>query len=128
MMISFFLTSLMLIAQEPVQTPPAAVQALTPTLAPPLTMENRAVIRCSAAFALVGARQARDGGKSDWPELNARGREFFVVALAGVMDEHRLGREQITNLVRDEAVRLTESQQVDAVMPACLLMLETSGV
>ncbi len=120
MMISLFLPSLLLIAQEPVQTAPAAT--------PVLTAENRAVIRCSAAFAIVGARQAREGDKGEWPELNARGREFFVVAMAGIMDEHRLGRDEITTLVRNEAVRLTETAEVEAIMPACLLMLEASGV
>ncbi len=120
MMISLFLAAMSMIAQAPVPLPPTAP--------PALTSENRAVIRCSAAFAIVGAQQTRDGGKSAWPELNARGREFFVVALAGIMDEHRLGREEITGLVRAEAVRLTQTAEVETIMPACLLMLETSGV
>lgn len=120
MMISLFLSAVFLAAQP-------ASQAAPETL-PELNTENRAIIRCTAAFALVGARQARDGGNSEWPELKTRGREFFVVALAGIMDERGISRETIARLVRAEAVRLNDAKEVDAVMPACLLMLQTSGI
>ncbi|MGB3472131.1 MAG: hypothetical protein WBA51_15035 [Erythrobacter sp.] len=124
MMISLFLASLLSVAQPSDQAESRA-QDQSPVR---LTSENRAVIRCSAAFAIVGARQVRDGDKSQWPEIGTRGREFFVVAMAGMMDEHALGREQITKLVRDEAIRLNEAKEVDTVMPACLLMLQSSGI
>jgi len=124
MMISLFLTSLLSVAQPSDQAEPRAQDQPRPQL----TSENRAVIRCSAAFAIVGARQGRNDGNSQWPEISERGREFFVVAMAGMMDEHSLGRQEITKLVRDEAIRLNDAKQVDTVMPACLLMLQTSGI
>ena len=127
MMISLFLATLLSVAQTAQDRPSPTKNAAGSAEA--LSQENRAVIRCSAAFALVGARQAR-GGESgkQWPEITVRGREFFVVALAGIMEERGLGRDQISQLVRAEAERLNREKQVDAVMPACLLMLESSGV
>ncbi len=91
-----------------------------------LTSENRAAIRCSAAFALAANRAEMAGGAE--PDLRERGREFFVVTLAGIMDEHRLDRAAIEREVRAEAVRLNEAGEVDAVMPACLLMLQAAGL
>ncbi len=94
-----------------------------------LSSENRAVVRCSAAFALVAHGQAN--GNEDakkWPELSERGREFFVRALAGLMDDTGLNRDGVSQLVSIEAQRLWNAGEVNAVMPACLLMLETSGV
>lgn len=81
----------------------------------------------------MGARQAQgaeagEGTQSQWPELRERGREFFVVAMAGLMDERGFDRAMIEKLTRDAALRLREAGEVDAVMPACLLMLEASGV
>ncbi|MEL6876816.1 MAG: hypothetical protein AAGL68_01800 [Pseudomonadota bacterium] len=94
-----------------------------------LTSENRAVLRCSAAFALVSHGQAN--GNEDakkWPELTTRGREFFVRALAGIMDDTGLDREGVSQLVSAEAQRLWDEGSINDVMPACLMMLETSGV
>lgn len=94
----------------------------------PISEENRAALRCSAAFALVGARQAQGEGTKQWPEIQERGREFFVVALAGIMDEHKLDRAAIEREVRAEAQRLNQTGEVDKIMPACLLMLQAAGL
>jgi hypothetical protein len=94
--------------------------------APQLTPENRAALRCSAAFAIVTNRPGSDGAVQ--AELRERGREFFVVTLAGLMDEHDLDRTAIEREVRTEAQKLSQSGEVDAIMPACLLMLRAAGI
>ena len=94
-----------------------------------LTEQNKAVIRCSAAFAVTAARQDQGlESAKQWPELGDRGREFFVVGLADIMDQHGIDRYVVARLVREERDRLNEAEQVDAVMPGCLLMLESSGI
>lgn len=94
-----------------------------------LTAENRAVLRCSAAFALVAHGQVNGNAEAKkWPELSTRGREFFVRSLAGLMDDTGLNRDGVSQLVSAEAQRLWDADEVNKVMPACLLMLETSGV
>ncbi|MEM9501486.1 MAG: hypothetical protein AAF941_06525 [Pseudomonadota bacterium] len=95
----------------------------------PLSQHNKAVIRCAAAFAMVSYGQSNGNEAAQkWPDMGTRGREFFVVALAGLMDDTGLGREGVSQLVSKEARRLWDSGEVDQVMPACLLMLEASGV
>jgi hypothetical protein len=48
--------------------------------------------------------------------------------MAKLMDDTGLSRDEVSQLASDEAQRLLDEDQVDAVMPACLLMLEASGV
>ena len=111
----------MLAAQNPAPDAPAQ-----PTQ---LTQENKAAIRCSAAFAMVAHGQSISNADAQkWPDLGTRGREFFVVALAQLMDQTGLDREGVSELVTAEAQRLLDAGEVDQVMPACLLMLEASGV
>ena len=110
---------------------PIAIQASpsAPAPAPELSQENAALLRCSAAFALVAFGQASGQEASlKWPAIDPRGREFFVRALARVMDDTGLDREAVAQLAQAEAQRLLDQQQVDAVMPACLLMLDGSGI
>ena len=86
-------------------------------------------MRCSAAFALVSFAQANsDAEARKWPQIDPRGREFFVRALAQVMDSTGLGRDAVAALVESEARALLDRGEVDQVMPACLLMLDASGV
>ena len=92
-----------------------------------LSMEQQAAIRCSAAFAVVSTLQA-DGGASEYPELGERGREFFVRSAAQIMEEEGADRAQIADLMRREAVELYDRERLDAVMPACLLLLGASGL
>ncbi|MEM7666040.1 MAG: hypothetical protein AAF250_09315 [Pseudomonadota bacterium] len=120
-MITSLSAALLLAAQSPSAEPkPNPV---------PLSQQNKAVIRCSAAFAMVSYGQSYGNpAAKKWPALGTRGREFFVVALAGLMDDTGLGREGVSQLVSDEARRLWDNGEIDQVMPACLLMLEASGV
>ena len=94
-----------------------------------LTQENSALLRCSAAFALVSYGQANgDENVSQWPPIDPRGREFFVRALAKIIDDTGLSREQVSQMAEAEAQRLIDEDQLDEVMPGCLLMLDASGV
>ena len=93
-----------------------------------LSLENRSLLRCAAAFALV-VRAQKDGEESalKWPELGERGREFFVRALAQVMDQTGYDREGLARVTGVEAQQIRDSGELDKMMPACLVMLENSG-
>jgi hypothetical protein len=93
----------------------------------PLSQENRALLRCAAAFALVAQGQAAgDPQAKSWPDLSTRGREFFVRAMAQLMDQTGRDRAAISRLANAEAQALTASGDVTKVMPSCLLMLEAA--
>lgn len=107
----------------------AALAAQAAPAAPTLSQENRALARCAAAFALVAEGQANgQAAAKQWPPLEVRGREFFVRALAQLMDATKLDRGGISQLVSAEAQALWDKGEVDKVMPSCLVMLEASGV
>jgi len=126
---SLFLPALLMIVQSADDTPDEPVSALQ-TLKEPqaLREEDRAALRCSAAFALVGVQSPGESAGNDVPDIKERGREFFVRSLATIMDERGLDRAAIEQAVRAEAEALTNKQELDAVMPACLLMLQASGL
>ena len=120
----------MLAAAQPSEAPSSQPNPESDAAAKPvtLTQEDRASLRCSAAFAIVGARQGGADGGNLSSEINQRGREFFVVTLAGIMDERGLDRVAIEREVRSEASKLLKSGEVDTIMPACLLMLQAAGL
>lgn len=107
----------------------AALAAQAAPAAPTLSQENRALVRCAAAFALVAEGQAKgNAAAKKWPPVEVRGREFFVRALAQLMDATGLDRGGISQLVGAEAQGLWDRGDTDKVMPSCLVMLEASGV
>jgi hypothetical protein len=100
-----------------------------PATPAPINQEQRALMRCAAAFAVVAGNQAKgEASAQQWPTLGTRGREFFVRAMAQLMDQTGLDREGISTLVSAEARAMAAKGEVDQVMPACLTMLEASGV
>jgi hypothetical protein len=93
----------------------------------PLSQERRALLRCATAFALVARGQAEgDAAAKAWPDLTTRGREFFVRAMAQLMDETGRDRAGIAALAQAEAQVLTTDGEVAKIMPSCLLMLEAA--
>lgn len=94
-----------------------------------LSLEQRAKLRCAAAFALI-ARQQSEGRPSaqQYPPLAERGLAFFVRAGAQVMKEAALSRDGLKRTLEAEARSLGTDGQLEAVMPACLLSLEVSGL
>jgi hypothetical protein len=98
-----------------------AAQAAAPAL-PQLNAMQQGALACSAAFA-VDARTP--GGNA---ERQGREREFFVQALAQIMDETGADREAIVALVGAEAQRLAgQPEQLAQVLPACRSLLDTSA-
>ena len=58
-----------------------------------------------------------------------RGQEFFVRATARLMDDLGADRETIMALVKRESADLLDTPgRIDEVMPACLMMLDASGL
>lgn len=119
--------NLLLAATFPAALALQSVPAPTAPEPAPLSLENRAMLRCAAAFALVAQSQAKgDQQAKVWPDLSVRGREFFVRALAQLMDATGRDRAEIAALANAEAQSLTASGDRDKVMPSCLLMLEAA--
>ena len=114
-------TTLALLA-APVMAIPAIAAAQTPP--PQLNLDQRMLLRCSAAFALVSFGQ--DNGNAEamqYPTMEKRGREFFVRASARVMDEAGLDRSQIEAALSAEAQDLVDTGKLEEVMPVCLSLL-----
>ena len=94
-----------------------------------LSLEQQTALRCSAAFAIVADGQARGNSEAvRYPPLGKRGREFFVRASAQLMDETGMDREDVAALLSAEAQKLWDEGRIDDVMPACLLLLDASGL
>jgi len=112
--------------------PLAVLLAASPALATapepaPLSLQQSSALKCSAAFALGAAAQARGEGKQ-WPDLATRGREYFVRASAQIMDETGWSRDLIALKLADQAKALGARGALAAAMPPCLLLLDASGV
>ena len=97
---------------------------------PVLTQEQRAVVRCSSALAILVEGQANGNpAAKKWPPLDeTRAREFFVRALAQVMEQTGLDRAGINRLANREAQDLWDKGDIEKVLPSCLAMLEASGL
>jgi hypothetical protein len=106
----------------------AAAAAAAQGAAPPqLSLEQQAAVRCSAAFAIGASLQQRGQG-SEWPQLAQRGREFFVRVSAQLMDDTGRSREQVAADLAEQARQLSDPAALKATMPACLIMLDASGI
>lgn len=105
-------------AQRPVPANPAPAQ---------LNDEQRTLLHCSATFAIVSGRQhAGDKAALAFPDITARGREYFVRAMAQLIDEAHLDRDSVVRLVQAEATQLQDSPDLLKGMPACLASLDAS--
>ncbi len=104
--------------------PAAAQTAPEPA---PLTLQQSTALKCSAAFALGAAAQARGEGR-EWPSLAMRGREFLVRTSAQIMDETGRSRDRVAMELTGQAKALAEPGRIAATMPPCLLLLDASGL
>ncbi|GAA0756735.1 hypothetical protein FHS52_000300 [Erythromicrobium ramosum] len=121
----------LLAAALALQSAPGPAPALAPATSEPapLSQEDRALLRCAAAFAILADGQAKGNAAAQkWPPIEARGREFFVRVLAQVMDRTGLDRDGISRLISAEAQALWDSQETEKVIPSCLVLLESSGI
>lgn len=122
--------TLLLAVQSAAAPAPARPTTSPPTPAPALSLEQQSGLRCAAAFALVAQGQAAgDAEALAYPSLEERGREFFVRTAARLIDETGLDRDGVARLLSAEATRLAqEDGAIEQTMPACLLLLEASGL
>jgi hypothetical protein len=107
---------------------PLAAQPSLPSAAS-LAPELQTGLRCAALFSIVASQQARgDIGKSDWPPLGLRGREFFVRIAARVMDAAKVDRSGIQALMRSEVIALNGSAAAahESLKAPCLAMLDAT--
>lgn len=93
----------------------------------PLTIQQATALKCSAAFALGAARQARGEGRA-WPVLIPRGREFMVRSAAQVIDDTGRTREEVAAELGAHAQKLSAPGALAEAMPPCLLLLDASGL
>jgi hypothetical protein len=105
----------------------AAPAAATPPEPAPLNLQQATALKCSAAFAIVAASQARGGG-AQWPALAASGREFFVRTSARIMDEMGWSRDLVALKLGEQAKELGKPGALEAAMPPCMLLLDASGI
>ena len=111
---------------------PAALAQDTPlpTDQPRLTLQQQTSVRCATAFALVAvAQDMEEAWALQLPAVRERGQEYFVRTSAQLMDDTGMTREQVEFLYMREASALGEdTAALEAVMPACLTLLDTSGL
>ncbi len=98
-----------------------------------MPIEQSASIRCGLAFAVVSRWQNQDDSRGEaYPDMTAEGgREFFVRSLVPLMEDRAMTRVEVQSLIMREARELEQVDdggQVQAMMPACLLMKRSSGL
>ena len=115
----------LLLAPALLAGPLAAQEADPAPAAPPqLSLDQRMLLRCSAAFALAANRQAAgEAWATALPPLAERGREFFVIATAQLADETGVDVPAFEPLLRAEAEALLAAGQLQQIMPVCLTLL-----
>lgn len=92
-----------------------------------LTLIQATALRCSAGFAII-SRHQDDGQALEYPLLRKRGREFFVQVAAKIMDDTGIGRDGIAAVMAREASGFKDKDDLKAAMPACLMLLDASGL
>jgi hypothetical protein len=112
--------------------PPAAAQRPVINL-DELPVAQATTARCALAFATVSRWQKSGEARgSAYPDMETTGgREFFVQAMAQLMDAAELTREDILTLATREveANSTTEGEErLAAMMPACLMLKSASGL
>ena len=107
-------------------------QEMAPPLEiPALTIEQQANLRCGVAFAFVASQQ--DSGVAwalELPAMEPRGKEFFVRTMAQIMEDERFTRDVMTVLLTEQATSMGEegADRLQGIMPACLSLLDASGL
>ncbi|MBX7539533.1 hypothetical protein [Qipengyuania sphaerica] len=109
---------------------PALAQEDAPA-SPQLSLEQATNLRCGVVFGTVAAAQDRgEEAALELPAMKERGREFFVRTTAQLMDDENLDRDAVKALVfgQVEEIVATDFTDVAEEFPACLLLLEASGL
>ncbi len=98
---------------------------------PALTLEQQTNLRCGVAFAgVAGAQEEGAEWALAYPALGERGKEFFVRTMARMMEDERFTRSVVLRLAQREVERFAEDDlaSADALMPACIALLDASGL
>ncbi len=98
-----------------------------------LPIEQSTAPRCGVAFAVISRWQkAGDERGEAYPDMESEGgREFFVRAMADLMDQTGLDRDQVGAIIFDEVTALDTpdgAERIEAMMPACLLLKANAGL
>ena len=136
MMISLSAALALALQSAPAGAPPAGSTEAEPTpiaSLDELPIEQATAPRCAIAFALVSRWQkSGDPRGAGYADLEADGgREFFVQAMAVLMDATGMTREQVSTLTFYEVGQLDNpdgEQRLAAMMPACLLLKQSAGL
>ena len=111
---------------------PSATKAAAIASFDDLPIEQTTAARCGIAFAVVdGLQEAGHPGASEVQTIADSGaREFFVQAMARMMEETGLDREAVKRIVDAEVQRHVADEGKSAIemMPACLLLKDASGL
>ncbi|MDP3908497.1 hypothetical protein [Novosphingobium sp.] len=112
---------------------PANSAAPAPAVVP--LAELSAAVRCSALFGIVAGEQARGVADAQrFPPLAERGREFFVITGARLMDAEGLDRAAMQSRMQAEVARIQAESAaapdargfVDAAMQPCVALLNAT--
>ena len=98
---------------------------------PQLSLQQKTGLRCGVAFAITAqGQQAGDPAALAYPAMDPRGKEFFVRFMAALMEDPRFSRDLVTSLAMRETEELARGgpEALSAVMPACLQLLDLSGL
>ena len=130
-MITAFLTAI--VAPLALQASATAASQSPITSLDQLPIEEATSARCAVAFAIVGQWQrSGDPRGSDYPDMaSGGGREFFVRAIATLMESRGLSREAVNTVIGAEVRALSSpegAQRFSSMMPACLLMKQAAGL
>lgn len=97
-----------------------------------LPVEEAAAPRCGIVFAFVdGAQKADDPRAKDWPDIEkANGKEFFVRAMAKLMEDRNLTRDQLSTIVSNEINKLVTDEFVivNQLKQPCMMMKKAAGL
>ena len=121
-------------APEPTTPAPEAVETLPPIASfDELPIEQSARARCAIAFSIVGRWQVKgDSRGANYEDVEENGgREFFIQTLGTLMIERGMDEDAMLALVFrevEELAALDDGAQVEAMMPACLIMKEAAGL
>ncbi len=101
---------------------------------PGLTLQQQTNLRCGVAFGMVAGYQEREEAPgAAYPAMEQRGMEFFVQTMAKIMEDERFTREVVTSLIGTEMKYFDYGSEegydsIQSVMPACLAILDASGL
>ncbi|MBY6218810.1 hypothetical protein [Qipengyuania aquimaris] len=112
----------------------AAQETDAPVDLPALTLEQQTNLRCGVVFGIVDGYQSRNDERAlAYPTIAPRGREFFVRTTAKIMEDERFTRPVIVSHVGRQMASLEtdgehDFEAIDEIMPACLSLLDASGL